>query len=61
MPVLGSYTVVQPSNGKELLSVSELLLISSWERFLGNPYAPDGARRRRATWALCPAYVLATP
>jgi hypothetical protein len=35
--LLGPYAAGQPSNGKELLSVSELLLIPSWEQFLGRP------------------------
>ena len=31
------------------------------DRLLEIPYAPNGARRRRGTGALCPAYVFATP
>ena len=34
-PWLGAYAAAQPFNGKELLSVSGLPLIPSWEEFLG--------------------------
>ena len=34
-PWLGPYAAAQPFNGKELLSVSGLPLIPSWEEFLG--------------------------
>ena len=34
-PWLGPYAAAQPFNGKELLSVSGLPLIPSWEDFLG--------------------------
>jgi len=33
--LLGSYAAAQPSNGKELLSVSWIPPIPSWEQFLG--------------------------
>src|SRR5215510_5064015 len=36
MRLLGPDAAVQPSNGKELLSVSGLLLIPSWEQCLGS-------------------------
>src|SRR2546429_8981923 len=38
--LLGPYTAAQPSNGKELLSVSGVALIPSWEQFLGRCSAP---------------------
>ena len=34
--LLGPYTAAQPSNGKELLSVSGVPRLLSWEQFLGN-------------------------
>ena len=43
MPMLGPYAAAQPYNGKELLSVSGLLLIPSWEQSLGRRGAlPQG-------------------
>src|SRR5713101_8849637 len=36
--MLGPYTAAQPSNGKELLSVSGVPRLPSWEQFLGRPH-----------------------